>query len=185
MHPPSPLQPRVSTLHFLEMASDQRHFRGFLERDEPGPDPIIDVMIVVGDLVCEVGELRLQPRLLRLSRKRCPISPSSRALDGAQCLRMPSRHSKVRFSPGKSRVALFELIDRAQRLQVVLKAAVVPHAVVQCVLAGVAKGRVPQIMSQRDGFGQGLVERSARAIERAICATSIEWVTRVRNRSPS
>ena len=79
---------------------------------------------------------------------------------------MPSRHSKVRFRPGELRIALLELIDRAQRLQVVLEAAVVAHAVVERILPGMTEGRVAEIVRQRDRFGQCLIQRQ-RAGDRA------------------
>ena len=66
----------------------------------------------------------------------------------------------------EQRIALLELIDRAQGLQVVLEAAVVAHAVVERILAGVAEGRVAEIVRQRDRFGQRLVQRE-RACDRA------------------
>ena len=48
-------------------------------------------------------------------------------------------------------VALFQQIDDAQALQVVLEAAVLLHAVVQRILAGMAEGRVAEVVGQRDG----------------------------------
>ena len=71
---------------------------------------------------------------------------------------MPSRHSNVRFRPAKLGVALFELIDDAQRLQVVLEAAVLAHARVQRILAGVPKGRVPEIVRQADRLGERFID---------------------------
>ena len=55
-------------------------------------------------------------------------------------------------------IALFELIDNAQALQVVFKTAVVGHAIVQRILPGMTKRGVPQVMCQRDSFHQILVE---------------------------
>ena len=55
-------------------------------------------------------------------------------------------------------VALLQVIDHTQALQVVLKAAKVGHAGVERVLAGVAKRRVTQVVRQRDGFNQVFVE---------------------------
>jgi hypothetical protein len=44
-----------------------------------------------------------------------------------------------------------------------------------------AEGRVAQIVRQRHRLGQDLVSSPARrATVRATCATSIEWVSRVR-----
>ena len=119
------------------------------------------------------------------SRKRSPTSPSSRALRFEQCLRMPSRVSNIRFRPGKIGVLGLELVDDAQRLQVVLEAAVVAHAFVERVLAGMAERRVAEIVRQADRLGQRLVEAERQRHGAPICATSSECVRRVRYRSPS
>ena len=57
----------------------------------------------------------------------------------------------------KSRVFFFQLVDHSQTLQVVLEATIVAHAIVQGVLAGMPKGRMSQVMCQRNGFAQRLV----------------------------
>src|SRR6185295_3883119 len=60
-------------------------------------------------------------------------------------------------------VALLEDVHYAQALQVVLKAAVRPHAGVQRILPGVAEWGVAEVVGERDRFGQILVEiQSAR-----------------------
>ena len=59
---------------------------------------------------------------------------------------------------GELRVPFLELVDHAQRLQVVLEAAVVAHAFVERVLAGVSEGRVPEVVGEADGLGQRLVD---------------------------
>ena len=78
-------------------------------------------------------------------------------------------------------VALLELVDHAQGLQVVLEAAVRAHAIVERVLARVAERRMSEVVREGDGLRQRLVQaQGAAPSERAICATSIEWVIRVR-----
>ena len=81
---------------------------------------------------------------------------------------------------GKLRVALLELVDDAQRLQVVLEAAVLAHAFVERVLAGVAERRVAEVVREADRLGQRLVEAQRTRDGAAICATSSECVSRVR-----
>ena len=58
-------------------------------------------------------------------------------------------------------VVLFQLVDHAQALQVVLEAAVVLHAFVEHVLADVAERRVAEVVGQRRGFDQVLVQAQA------------------------
>ena len=95
-------------------------------------------------------------------------------------------HLEREIQAGELGVALLELVDDAQRLQVVLESAELAHAVVERVLAGVAERRVTQVVREADGLGERLVQaRARRATLRAICATSSECVSRVRYRSPS
>ena len=60
------------------------------------------------------------------------------------------------------RIAHFQLIDHPQRLQVVLESAVLVHQHVQLLLTGVSKGRVAQIVRQRNGFHQVAVQPERR-----------------------
>jgi hypothetical protein len=55
-------------------------------------------------------------------------------------------------------VVLLEKVDDPQRLQVVLEAAAVAHAVVQRTLSGMAEGCVAEVVRQGDGLGQVLVQ---------------------------
>jgi len=73
------------------------------------------------------------------------------------------------------RIALLELIDRAQRLQVVLEP---PYSRMQSLSASCrhAERRVAQIMRQRDGFGQRLVK-----VQRARTVRPIWPLDRVRH----
>ena len=71
---------------------------------------------------------------------------------------MPSRVSKHEVQAVERRVALLQLVDHAQALQVVLEAAVARHAFVQRVLAGMAERRVAQVVRQRDRLDQVLVQ---------------------------
>src|SRR5258706_12211866 len=58
----------------------------------------------------------------------------------------------------ESGIALFQYIDHAQRLQIVLEAFMILHAVVERILAGMAEGRMPEIVCQRYGLDQVFVE---------------------------
>jgi hypothetical protein len=55
-------------------------------------------------------------------------------------------------------VFLFQFIHHAQRLQVVLEAAVLLHAGVEHVLADMAERRVAEVVGQRQGFRQVFVQ---------------------------
>ena len=81
-----------------------------------------------------------------------------RAFSSEQCFRMPSRVSNDEVEAVEGAVALLELVDHAQRLQVVLEAAVLLHALVQRVLPGVPERRVAEVVRQRDRLDEVLVD---------------------------
>jgi hypothetical protein len=85
----------------LPVAGEDRHRVELLEADEARAQAVVHVVVVVGDLVGQVGQLGLEEGW-RPSRKRRPMSPSSSAFFGEQCLRMPSRVSCMRLRPLKS-----------------------------------------------------------------------------------
>src|SRR3546814_3019792 len=58
-------------------------------------------------------------------------------------------------------VLVLQLVDHAQRLRVVLEAAVGLHALVERVLAGVPERRVAEIVRERHGFAETLMSTPA------------------------
>ena len=62
------------------------------------------------------------------------------------------------IQPGKTGVFLLQFLDDPQALAIVLKPAVVLHQFIEDHLALMAEGRVPQIVRQRDGFGQVFIQ---------------------------
>jgi hypothetical protein len=78
-------------------------------------------------------------------------------------------------------VALLEVLDDAQGVEVVVEAqAVALEALVEGALAGVAEGRMADVVDQGEGLGEVFVEAEGAATQRAICATSMVWVRRLR-----
>ena len=67
-------------------------------------------------------------------------------------------HLEGQVEPVEFGVALLQVIDHAQRLQVVFKAAEIAHAFVERILPGMAERRVTEIVRQRDGFHQILMQ---------------------------
>ena len=100
-------------------------------------------------------------------------------------LHQPLQGLEGQVQPVEARVAPLEPGDDAEGLQVVVEAAEPGQRLVERRLAGMAEGAVAEIVRQRDRLGQILVDPRARAMARAICATSSEWVSRVRKWSPS
>ena len=127
-------------------------------RDDAGADGVVDIVVEVGDAVRHGDDLALE----RGRRAAALVVQDAVAHLEGQVEPLP---------------AVFQKAHHAQALHVVLKAA--RHELREHVLAAVAKGRVPEVVPERDGLRQILVERSAREIVRAICATSSVCVRRV------
>src|ERR1700722_13893128 len=89
---------------------------------------------------------------------------------------------ETQVQPVEFRIVLLELIDHAQRLQVVFEAAEIEHALVQGVLSGVPERRMTEIVRETYGLGQHFVEverarygaRDLRHLERMRQARSIQ-----------
>ena len=71
----------------------------------------------------------------------------------------PSSVSQVEVEAVEIGIAMFELGHQPQRMGIVVEAADVRGHRVQRFLAGMAEGRVAQIMGQRHGLGQIFVDR--------------------------
>ena len=155
-------QIRVLGLRFKAVAVKQRHLAQLRQRDQAGAHAVVDVVRVIGNLVGQVAQLRLQTRLLAQQK----ALPYAARLGRFKLLGMWARavledalaRLKRQVQAVELRVALFQRIDHAQALQVVLKAALPSHAGVQRILPGVAKRRVAQVVRQRNGFDQILVD---------------------------
>ena len=71
----------------------------------------------------------------------------------------PFADFEAQIQSGKTGVALFEAFDNSQSVQVVVEAfAEALHFAVQRLLSGVSERRVPDIVSQRQSFGEILVQ---------------------------
>jgi hypothetical protein len=128
-----------------------------IEGDQAGAQTVVEVVVVVGNFVGQIADLRFEGRLRAIEKALAEFA-KRRAFSSEQCLTMPSRVSKQRLRPVKGRVTLLEQVDRAQTLQVVLEAAVVAHAFVERFLAGMAKRRMAEVVCQRDRFHEVFVE---------------------------
>ncbi len=142
----------------IVLAREQRDVLQLVQRDEARAQAVVDVVVVVGDGVGEVRDLRLEARLAALDEAPPELAERARVRERA-VLQDPLARLEREVEPGELGVAFLELVDHAQRLQVVLEAAVVAHAVVQHVLAGVPEGRVAEVVREADGLGQRLRER--------------------------
>ena len=77
-------------------------------------------------------------------------------------------------------VRAFQPHQHAQGMGVVVEAAVTRQCGIERILAGMAEGRMADVVGQAQRLGQVFVEASERAMTRPTCATSRLWVRRVR-----
>jgi len=138
-------------------ALEQAHVGEAGHVDETRPQPVVDVVIVVGDLIGQVGNLRLETRLLASDEALPDLAELARLAQRA-VLEDPLAAFERQIEPTEIRVAVLELVDHPQRLQIVLEAAIGAHASVQRVLPGMAERCVPQIVRKADRLRERLVE---------------------------
>ncbi len=144
----------------FHVAREDAYTRELLHGDQPGAQAVVHVVVVVGDLVGEIGELRLERGLLAPEEALPHFSQLPRVAQRAVLEdALPGLEGEVQAV--ERGVALLEEVHDAQRLEVVLEAAVGLHAGVQRVLAGVAERRMAEIVGEGDGLGQVLVEAQA------------------------
>ncbi len=151
-----------------------RDRREVVDHKEPRPQPVVDVVGVVGDVVGDGGDLGFQrgvaPELeimtgdivgnvlgnavLAIGADRPPVPIHQRAVvldDAFQGL--PGQVETV-----EQRITMLELGDHPQRLGIVVEAALGFEAGVERPFPGMAEWRMPQIMGERQGLGQVLVD---------------------------
>ena len=154
--------------------ADQRHRGDVVEREQIGAQAVVDVVRVVGDVVGDRRHLRLgagegrklerlqpvvgqdRPRhaVRGVARRRLAVAREQRAVVLDQALqRLPGEIEAV-----EAGVAALEIGDDAQRLRIVVEAAVILDAGVERALAGVAERRMAEIVRQRQSLGEVLVE---------------------------
>ncbi len=154
--------------------AEQRHgFRKGRIVEQSRLEPVVDVVMVVGDLVDEVDHLRFERRL----QVRLVVRELGRDLDvdRRRVLGDSLAHLPGQVQAGKGRVAILEMLDDAQRLPVVVEAAVVDHQAVEDLFTEVPERRVPQVVGQRQRLDQVLVE-AQRPRDRAADLADLDGV---------
>src|SRR6185437_13933698 len=136
---------------------EQTHLAEACHIDQAGPESIVDVVIVVGDLIGQIRDLRFEARLLTTDEALAHIPELARIAERA-VLEDALAALEGEVEPVEIRVAVLELIDHPQRLQVVLEASVGTHARVERILACMTEGCVPEIVREADRLGERLAE---------------------------
>ena len=115
---------------------------------QPGPDRIVDIVVDVGDEVGDARDLAFERRGALVG-----VGADRRATLALRVLGDAVAHFPREVEPAP---LVLEHVHDAQALLVVIEAA--RHQVVQHPLAGMAEGRVAQVVAERDGFGELFVE---------------------------
>ena len=145
---------------------DQRQFEQLLVDQQPRTHTVVDVVRVVGDLVGEVAQLRLEARRGLVEKTASDASrfgcfERERAAPRTM-LQDAFARLEGQIQAVERRVARFEQVDHAQALEVVLEAVAgrvdLAQALVERVLAGVAERRVAEVVGERNRLAQVLVQ---------------------------
>ena len=170
-HPPSG-QVRPQRGYFLVRFAEALDALQVVQADEACAQAVVDVVMVVGYLVGDVRNLRLEPRFFAIQEAFAEGTEGG-GVGTRAVLQDAFPGFEAQIETGERGVLLLEHIHDAQRLKIVFESAMLAHALVERILTGVTERRVAEIVRERDGLAEILVE------------TAIEWVRRVRNISPS
>jgi hypothetical protein len=153
VHQPAIIDFWVFAHHSAHMLGKKTDSRKLFYRNQSGTQAVIHVMIIVCDLISEIGNLRFKRRALPLDESFANFSEQARIFQGT-VFKNSLAGFEAQIESVEGGVTLFEQIHDPQRLQVVLKTAIRCHAFVKGVLAGVTKRCMTEIMCERDGFHQ-------------------------------
>ncbi len=154
------IAPRGSSGNLIVVDAEQFRRAQFVFGQQPGAETVVDVVIVIGDLVGDVCELRLESWLQALEEPNAHIAESTRVAFRAM-LQDSLAGFERQVQPGEIRILFFELVGNSQRLQVVLKSAIGLHAAIQRILTRVPEGRMTEIMREADCLDQLLIQTEA------------------------
>ena len=155
----------AAAAHFQHLARGggrEGDLEQLVDGEEAGAQTVVHVVAAIGDVVADGGDLRLQRRLhgegevlgqrMAGDHRRHPVAQRAVVLDHA----LQGLGGEVEAVEGG--VAPFELGQDAEGLDIVVEAAEVAERLVEGRLAGVAEGRVAEIVGERDGLAEVLVE---------------------------
>ncbi len=163
MNQARPAQIRIPPPHLVQRPPHKWHRRQGIRFEQAGPQRIVDVVIVVGDIVGQRGHLRFRTSesvklqiVARVIRRQGFMNPPRvhRAIMlGDPFQRLPGEIQAVK--PG---IAAFETRHHPQRLGVMVEPAKRRHRRVQRFFTRMAERRVAQVMRQRQRLCKILVQ---------------------------
>ena len=164
------IERRVAVAHAFQHAARQRQRLQHVERQQAGPQPVVDVVRVVGDVVGdggalgldagEGGEVQVVQFVVVADRLRqgAVQARAGRVRQRAVVLDQPLQRLPGQVQTVELGIAPLQPRHDPQRLCVVVEAAPVRHLLVERILAGMAERRVAEIVDERNGLGQILVD---------------------------
>ncbi|CAM5186495.1 hypothetical protein CDEF62S_02583 [Castellaniella defragrans] len=100
------------------MRGENLYLQQLFHGDQPGAHPIVHIVIVVSDLIGQIGDLGFQRRLRTLQEALAHIAQRARMAPRAMFENALAR-LEAQIQAVERRVALFQLVDHLQALQVV------------------------------------------------------------------
>ena len=166
--------------HFAHQRADQWHIHQVGQPDQSGPQGIVDIVRVVSDVVGNGGGLRFEAGIApghQVGTGGDIVQTGRQRLVGAQrpalpvgqwpvMLENPLERLPAEIQPVMLGIAVLQPGHDPDRLHIVVEAAPLGHLVMQHAFAGMAEGRVAQVVRQRHCFRQILIQRQ-RAGDRA------------------
>ena len=141
--------------------TNHRQGTDLIQGEQARAQPIIQIMVVIGDIIRDGSDLRLGRGIARQIQRMARIIfgdigrwPAQGAIMLGQAFqRFPSQVQTIK--PG---VTGFELRHDAERLRIMVKPAIRLHRCIQRIFPGMSEGRMAQIMRKRQRLGQILIQ---------------------------
>ncbi len=161
----------------VDLGEDRRGQRLLLKvgkRDQPGAQSVFDVMAVVGDVVGDRCDLRLEPgekvefqvlallegadRVRKLTAGINPGGATDGIEDRAVVLHQPFVCLEAEIQPVEERIAALKFAHDTQALGIVVEPLVGRERFIERAFAGVAERRMTEIVGERQGLREVFVE---------------------------
>ena len=152
----------IGRINGNKAAIQNRQLRQFIAREELGPKPIMQIVMIISDIIGNGGHLRLGAGMGRELQINLLAGRSQRPRDrrahraimfGNPLKRFPTQVQAIEIG-----VVPLQMGHNADRLRIVIKATERRHQILQGILARMAERRMAQIMGQRHGLGQILIQ---------------------------
>lgn len=122
-------------------------------RKQAGVEAVIEIVAVISDFVGEIGDLGFERGVFGVE-----ISALAGVVESSVMLDEAFADFPTEIQAGEIGIFLFEFLNDAKTVAIVLEAAVFSHEFVQNSFALVAEGRMAEVMGEGDGFGEVFVE---------------------------